>query len=259
MKEEDPVDRVARVTGASYGIGLAISTELVRRGCTVMLSDVQARVHDACAALNAQGGRTGACILNVQEPASVEAGVETTVQKFGRLDILVTNAAHPRTARTILEMTTDDWDGPMAVNVRGALLCIQAAARRMIAQGEGGRIVTIGSTAGLKPYKRRAHYCSSKAAVIQLTKVAALELAEHGITVNCVCPGQTLTENLARMTDGAGLDPVEAAEMRKRQGAIPLGVNTPDDIASIVAHLASPGARKLTGQIIAVDGGGLLT
>jgi len=251
--------RVALVTGASYGIGYAIATALSERGAAVMLTDVQDRVRESAEALSASGARAQGRIVDVEDAASVEAGVQAAVEAFGRLDILVTNAAKPRTARTILEMTSADWDGPMAVNVRGALYCIQAAARQMIVQGDGGRIVTIGSTAGLKPYKRRAHYCSSKAALIQLTKVAALELAEHGVTVNCVCPGQTLTENLVRMTDGAGLNSTEAEEMRKRQATIPLGVNDASDIAAMVAHFASPTARKLTGQVIAVDGGGLLT
>lgn len=252
-------NRVALITGASYGIGQAIAAALARDGCAVMLTDLQSRVHEACAEISDNGGRAAACIMDVTDARSVEAGIEAAVATFGRLDILVTNAAAPRTARTLLEISAEDWDLPMTVNVRGALLCIQAAAKQMIAQGDGGRIITIGSTAGLKPYKRRAHYCSSKAALIQLTKVAALELAEHAITANCVCPGQTLTENLFRMTSGAGLNPTEAEEMRKRQAAIPLGVNAPSDIASIVAHLASAEAGKLTGQIIAVEGGGLLT
>jgi NAD(P)-dependent dehydrogenase (short-subunit alcohol dehydrogenase family) len=250
--------KVAVVTGASYGLGLAISSELARRGAAVLLTDIADKVDAAAQGLVAGGLQAKAARLDVRDIASVEAGIAAGVQTFGRLDILVANAAMPRSAKAILEMDAADWDATMAVNVRGTLFCIQAAARHMIARGGEGRIVTIGSTAGLKPYKRRSHYCTSKAAVIHLTRVAALELAQHKITVNCVCPGQTRTENLNMMISG-GLNSAEADEMRKRQAAIPLGPNDPIDIATAVAFFASPAARTVTGQVLAVEGGGLMT
>jgi NAD(P)-dependent dehydrogenase (short-subunit alcohol dehydrogenase family) len=257
-EHQDLSGLVAIVTGASYGLGYAISEELARRGTAVLITDISERLIDAAATLTSKGYKVKATRVDVCDKSSVEAGVKAAVDAFGRLDILVANAAMPRSAKSVMEMDGTDWDATMAVNVRGALYCIQAAAAQMIAQGAGGRIITIGSTAGLKPYKRRSHYCTSKAAVIQLTRVAGLELAEHKITANCVCPGQTLTDNLKMMVTG-GLNTDEGEEMRRRQAAIPLGPNDPIDIANAVAFFASPAARTVTGQVLAVEGGGLMT
>lgn len=259
MPEKDLEGKVAMITGASYGLGREIASELARRGAAVMLTDISDGVAAASRDLQAQGFRAAAVHVDVSQRGAVKAGIAATVGQFGRLDILVANAAMPRSPKTILEMDDLAWEGTMAVNLRGTLYCIQEAALQMILQGGGGRIVTIGSTAGLKPYKRRSHYCVSKAAVIHLSKVAGLELAEHKITVNCVCPGQTRTENLNAMISGGGLNAAEAEEMRKRQAAIPLGPNDPIDIAKAVAFFASPSARTVTGQVLAVEGGGLMT
>ncbi|WP_016744873.1 SDR family NAD(P)-dependent oxidoreductase [Rhizorhabdus wittichii] len=250
--------RVALVTGASYGLGYSIAEELARRGAAVMISDISDQRDEAAEKLRAAGCKAAAVHIDVRDLALVQAGVARTVEAFGRLDILVANAAMPRTATPILEMDAATWDAAYAVNVRGTLFSFRAAAEQMIRQGEGGRLIAISSTAGLKPYADRSHYCSTKAAVIQLTKVAGLEFASHKITANVVCPGQSNTENLRKMLDGS-TGQAAAEEMRARQARIPLGPNEPIDIANAVAFFASPAARTVTGQIMAVEGGGLMT
>lgn len=257
MDSHEQVGRVSLVTGASYGLGRAIAEVLARRGGSVILTDINENVHETAAALKGEGLDVAATLVDVRDMASVEAGVGFAVKTFGGLDVLVNNAALPRSAVAILDMTADGWDAVMDVNLRGSLFGMQAAAREMVRLGKGGRIINIASTAGTKPYKLRAHYGTSKAAIIMLSRYAALEFAEHKITVNCVAPGQTITENLLKMTSGGAGD-AEAEMMRKRQAAIPLGVNQPSDIANAVAYFASPDAGTVTGQLLVVDGGGTM-
>lgn len=251
------VGKVALVTGASYGIGRAISEELGRRGAIVVLTDISDRADATASELRETGIEAVATRLDVQDIEAVNAAFDFTLKKYGRLDILVNNAAMPRSAKVLMDMDSDTWDATMQVNVRGTLLCMQAAMRAMIAQGEGGRIINIASTAAFRPYKRRGHYCTSKAAIVALSQVAALEFAEHKVTVNCVAPGQTETENLKMMV-GGGLSAEEGEEMRRRQALMPLGVSQPIDIANAVANFASPASRQVTGQTLRVDGGVLL-
>lgn len=257
MSNQELAGRVALVTGASYGLGFAIAEELARRGAAVMISDISERRDEAAEQLRAAGHAAAATPIDVRDLASVEGAVAATVAAFGRLDIMVANAAMPRTAKPILEMDGETWDAMFGVNVRGSLFSIRAAAAQMIRQGEGGRLITISSTAGLKPYAERSHYCSSKAAIIQLTKVAGLEFAAHRITANVVCPGQSVTENLKAMLEGSN-GQEQAEQMRARQARIPLGPNEPGDIANAVAFFASPAAGTVTGQVMAVEGGGLM-
>ncbi|SCW81273.1 Enoyl-(Acyl carrier protein) reductase [Sphingobium faniae] len=256
--ERELEGRAALVTGASYGLGFAIAQELARRGAAVAITDIDDRREEAAARLRADGHRAVAIGVDVTDLDSVRQGVAQTVEAFGALDIQVNNAAMARTARPILEMDAESWDRTFAVNVRGTMFSIRAAAEQMIRQGKGGRIISISSTAGLKPYPQRSHYCSSKAAIIQLTKVAGIEFAPHGITANVVCPGQSVTENLRQMMAGS-TNVREAEEMRARQARIPLGPNDPGDIAHAVAFFASPAAKTVTGQVLAVEGGGLMT
>jgi len=249
--------QVALVSGASYGLGRATAERLSADGYAVMLTDITDRVMDTAEELAASGAAVAGALADVRDKASVDELIEKTVTDLGRIDVVVCNAAASRSSLTVLEMTVEDWDQAWAVNVRGALLCVQAAARKMIAAGTKGRFVTIGSTAAYRPYPRRAHYCTTKSAVVAFTRVAALELAEYGITVNCVCPGPTATENMLMM-QGGGLNATEGEEMRARHAAIPLGVGKPSDIADAVAWFVSPTASHITGQSLLVDGGTLL-
>jgi NAD(P)-dependent dehydrogenase (short-subunit alcohol dehydrogenase family) len=249
--------QVALVTGASYGLGRAISEELLRRGAQVMLADVTDRVQQTTQEL-AQAGLPVACTsLDVTRRESVRDAVTETVRRFGRLDIFVNNAGWSKVMKPLRELTAEDWDTYMHINVRGNLFCLQEAAEAMITGGRGGRFVAIASTAAVKPYKRAAAYCTSKSAIPMLMKTAALELGEHGITVNCVSPGPTTTETNLAHSSGA-IDPKIGEEKRRREALIPLGKNDPVDIATAVAYFASPEARRVTGQMLLVEGGGQL-
>lgn len=249
--------RVALVTGASYGLGRAITEELLSRGAIVMLADISPRVAETTAELTAQGHIVAHCFLDVTDRASVRAAVEATVARFGTLDIFVNNAGWSQKMNLIRDITAEEWDTYMNINVRGNLFCIQEAAEAWIAAEKPGRFIAIASTAAVKPYKMATAYCTSKSAIPMLVKNAALELGSHGITVNCVAPGPTTTEtNLAHSSGKFNTDHGDAK--RKREALIPLGKNDPEDIATAVAYFASPAARKVTGQLLVVEGGGQL-
>lgn len=250
-------DQVALVTGASMGLGRSISMELARRGARVMLTDIDARVHTTAEEIAATGKDVASAHLDVTDRASVAEAVRETVRRFGKLDIFVNNAGWSKVMKPLRELTAEDWDTYMNINVRGNLFCLQEAADAMAAGGRGGRFISIASTAAAKPYKRASAYCTSKSAIPMLMKAAALELAEHGITVNCVGPGPTSTETNLAHTSGA-IDPKVGEDKRRRDALIPLGKNDPIDIATTVAFFASPDARRVTGQFILVEGGGTL-
>jgi len=257
MAEGELNGRVALVTGASYGLGRAIAEELATRGASIMLTDVDERLAGTTAELAAEGRQVAHCRLDVTDRSSVKAAVNETLSRFGGLDIFVNNAGWSKVMSPIREISAEEWDVYMAINVRGNLFCIQEAAEAMIAGGKGGRFVAIVSTAAVKPYKRAAAYCTSKSAIPMLAKAAALELGEHGITVNCVAPGPTVTETNLAHGSGA-IDPKMGEEKRRREAMIPLGKNDPIDIATAVAFFASPAARRVTGQLMVVEGGGQL-
>ena len=257
MTGPELTNQVALVTGASYGLGRAIAEELLKRGAKVMLVDITDRVVSTTAELEAQGFPVAHTFVDITDLGSVDEAVRKTVAHFGRLDIFVNNAGWSKVMKPILELTADDWDTYMDINVRGNLFCIQAAAKSMIAAGQGGRIISVASTAACKPYKGASAYCTSKAAIPMLVKAAALELGEHGITVNCVAPGPTSTETNLAHSSGA-IDPQMGEAKRRREALIPLGKNDPVDIATAVAYFASPVARRVTGQMLVVEGGGLL-
>ncbi|MFM0394914.1 SDR family NAD(P)-dependent oxidoreductase [Paraburkholderia phytofirmans] len=249
--------KVAMVTGASYGLGRAITEELLARGAKVMLTDITDRVETTTEELRRNGHDVAHASLDVTRRESVKAAVDKTLAHFGRLDIFVNNAGWSKVMKPLREITAEDWDTYMAINVRGNLFCLQEAAEGMIAAGNGGRFVSIASTAAVKPYKRAAAYCTSKSAIPMLVKSAALELAEFGITVNCVAPGPTTTETNLAHSSGA-IDPKVGEEKRRREALIPLGKNDPEDIATAVAFFTSAAARRVTGQLLVVEGGGQL-
>jgi NAD(P)-dependent dehydrogenase (short-subunit alcohol dehydrogenase family) len=247
----------ALVTGASYGLGRATAERLIADGYSVVLTDVSDQVFETERALAADGARVTATRLDVRDADSVAGAFDVAAERFGPVSVLVSNAAAARSAAPVVDIPLDVWDETWTINVRGALLCIQAAARRMIDSGTAGRIVVMASIAGLKPLRRKAVYSSTKAALVMLTKVSALDLAEHGIRVNCVCPGPTWTENLQRLDAGL-LGAVEQADFRARNAAIPFGIGQASDVAATVAYLVSPESRHVTGQALVVDGGSLL-
>ena len=254
-------DRVAIVTGAGQGIGKATALALAGAGAHVAVVDIdEAAAGETADAVTARGRRGLALGADVGDVASIDRMVRQVADAFGRIDVLVNNAGVTRRAY-IMDLTEDDWDRIMRVNGKGVFFCLQRVAREMIPR-RSGVIVNIASIAG-KGYvgASNAIYAASKAAVLGMTRMAALQLARHDINVNAICPGTTVTalsnDNLKTRAREEGV-PVEEME-RRRNAGIPLGrPNDPEDIAALAVFLASPGARNITGQSFNVDGGVIL-
>lgn len=240
--------RVALVTGASMGIGHDLALALASAGASVVAA---ARSTDLCDGLvdtiRAGGGTAAAVPLDLRDRPSIERAVGATVEAFGRIDILVNNAGLG-TNHDALSATEAEWDELFAVNVRGLFFACQSAGRRMTEQ-RYGRIVNMSSQAGLVGIRRHAAYSASKAAVIGLTKVLAIEWGPFGVTVNAVAPTFIRTPGTAERLD----QPEFLADVLSR---IPVGrVGTTMDVAGAVVYLASPAAGLVSGSVLAVDGG----
>jgi 3-oxoacyl-[acyl-carrier protein] reductase len=235
--------RRAVVTGAARGIGFAIARRFADEGASVALVDVQAdRLKDAAAAL----GDVPAVVADLAEPEQARAAIHDAAGGLGGLDILV-NTAGILLMAPLLEITPEDWDRTFAVNVRSMLCTIQAAVPYFQEAG-GGKIVNLASMGGKVGAPGQAHYASSKAAVIELTRVAAMELGPLGITVKCICPGYVLTEMGA-----ATRTPEMVAAWSAKS---PLGrLASTDDVAAMALFLASSDGDYCTGQAMNVTGG----
>jgi acetoin reductase-like protein len=261
MPTYDLSGQVAIVTGAGGAIGRAISLRLAREGAAVAVADLnEANAGAVAADIEAAGGRAIPLKVDVARKSDADRMVQETVERLGALDILVNNAGLGAVAR-LLDTDEATWDALMDVNAKGVLLCSQAAARQMIAQGRGGRIINNASGAGkIAPGRGTplGAYAASKHAAVALTKQMGLELAEHGILVNCVCAGivdtpmwDLIDREIARM-EGA---PVGSVKARAVAG-IPVGrIQQPTDVANMVAFLASPEANYITAQALNVCGG----
>lgn len=243
--------KVALVTGGARGIGRAIATAFAEQGAQVAVADL---LLDGARAVtgeidDAGGPRAIALRLDVSNAESVQQSVAATVAEFGRLDILANNAGIHR-GHLIVDFPLDDWEAVFAVNVRGALLCSQAAARQMIAQGEGGCIINMSSASGKKPDQKGAAYCASKSAIIGLTRVLALELGQYGIRANTVLPGATDTQMLREVVDRVPglMDELVARTTLNK-------IATPRDQANAFVFLASDLASHITGEQLVVSGG----
>lgn len=268
--------RVALITvcGKENGIGAAIAQQLARDGFIVAVSDIAAAGVDndnavARAGTSWQGLDTlvariedmGGQALSLTGDVATEAGaaelVAKTIAKYGRLDVLVNNAGapHGQDRGQIEDVPLSAWEAVMAINVRGVFLMSRAAVPHMKNQGHG-RIISMSSVAGLTALPERAAYCASKAAVIGFSRSLAHDLAPSGITVNCICPGSIRTDRAISSTLRAGWSDVDAG-LAERAKVIPMGRHgQPEEIAATVAHLASDKAGFITGQAIAIDGGG---
>jgi NAD(P)-dependent dehydrogenase (short-subunit alcohol dehydrogenase family) len=242
--------RVFVVTGAAQGIGAACAARLAADGAKVALWDVDLAAAQARAeALRAQGAAAEALRCDVARRAEVQAAVAATVRAFGRIDGLVNNAGIFRAA-DFLEVTEEDWDAVIDVNLKGNFLVGQAVARQMVAQGGGGVIVNMSSVNGSMAMASIASYNASKGGINQLTRAMALALADHGIRVNAAAPG-TIATDLARQA-------VLTSEQAKQRilGRTPMKrLGEAEEVADVVAFLLSDAARYMTGEIVHVDGG----
>lgn len=238
-------DKVALVTGAGHGIGRGIARQLAREGASVMVSDLVAeRAAGVGGEIRSEGGEAADLVLDVRDPERVRAGVGAAVERFGRLDVLVANAG--RTDRMpFLETPLDFWEDMLRLNLTGVFLCGQAAARQMVTQGHGGRIVNVSSNSGIRGGRGRAAYGASKAGILNLTQTMALELAPQGILVNALCPGPTRTEIT---TDDAPAPYFLQQMSLKRFGEV-------DEMGKAAAFLASAECSFTTGHMLVVDGG----
>jgi NAD(P)-dependent dehydrogenase (short-subunit alcohol dehydrogenase family) len=245
----------AVVTGAGTGIGAAIARELAGRGHAVAVTDVD-EIAARRVAAELEGAR--AFPLDVTDRQSIEAACESAVEALGPLQVWVSNAGIS-TMRPFVELTEEDWNSNMDVNAKGVFLCGQVAARQFEAQGTGGVIVNTASMAGKRgaaPFL--AHYVASKFAVVGLTQAMAHELAPSNIRVNCVCPGYVSTSMQERELEWeARIRETTVDAVRELWIAdTPLGrIEMPEDVASVVAFLASDDARFVTGEALAVNGG----
>ena len=245
-------DKVVVVTGASLGIGKALTMMLLERGAKVVASSRNEKKLQALretAKCWQDSLLTTTCDVSRQD--DVEAMVAEGVKRFGRIDGLVNNAGlYPVTP--LLDLSEKEWDQVLDTNLKGPFMCSKAVAREMIARGVKGHIVNISSTASLIARPGTVHYASSKGGLNMLTKVLAIELAPHGIRVNCVVPGVIMTEGLQALIQ----NPTNIAEHRTKMARVPLGhEGDPGDVAKAALHFMSDESDYTTGSLLVVDGG----
>lgn len=242
--------KVAVITGSGSGIGRAAALELSHYGAKVIVADIDpAAAERTVAEIRAAGGCAEAVAVNIADEASVDALVARTVELYGGLDIFLANAGIGGEVLPLLEQTNEEFDKVSSVNLKGAFLCGRSAARQMIAQGRGGRIVVTSSIAAVEGGGHHGPYAAAKGGLCSLVRVMAHEWAPHRITVNAVCPGLTDTGITEAMQ---GCPEVLEGMIAK----IPLGrMAKPEEIASAMLYLCTEAAGFITGSIITADGG----
>jgi acetoin reductase-like protein len=251
-------DKVAIVTGGAQGMGRAICLRYAEEGASVVVADLNLGGAEATAKeIEDRGGRAAAVTVDVRDQAQVQQMIDTAVDRFGGLDILVNNAGVGKII-PFLETTEADWDFMFDINCKGLLWCSQAAARQMIEQGRGGKIVNLASQAGRRGEALVLAYCASKACVISMTQSIALALAPHKINVNAIAPGivdtpfwDEVDKQFAKLLD------MEIGEPKRTFiQSIPLGrIEQPEDITGAAVFLASADSDYMTQQTMNVDGG----
>lgn len=236
------------MTGAAAGIGRAAARRLVKDGFRLVALDRDlAGAESLCSEVASGGGDAVAVEVDISNVGSIHAAVAEAERRTGRIDVLV-NSAGVTAGTLALDIEEEEWDRVLDVNLKGTFFVTQACGRGMIQRG-WGRIVNIASVLGLFGFRRRAAYGSSKGALINLTRILAVEWAEHGVTVNAIAPGVTNTPMIAEyMNDPSYLEGLLASTPNRR-------VAEPEDVAVAVSFFASDEAGHTTGQILAVDGG----
>jgi NAD(P)-dependent dehydrogenase (short-subunit alcohol dehydrogenase family) len=250
----DLTGKVAVVTGSGRGLGLAYATELARRGAAVVVTDVDAA--DAVAAVTSitdAGGSAVSEVVPVGTSEAAQALVDRAVTEFGRLDVLVNNAGILRDA-TLWKMTDDDFDAVITTHLRGTFTCTRAAAVRMREQGNGGRIICVGSPTGQVGNFGQTNYAAAKAGIVGMVRTWAMELARAEITVNAVVPvaATAMTETIPFLKPY--VDALKAGEPLPPFARQELGFGSPEDAAGVVAFLASDAAAGITGQAVGIGG-----
>ena len=242
-------DKVAIVTGAGSGIGKAVAMALAEAGADCIVTEQPEKMTDlepVCSAIRENDRKAVPLPLRLPDMASIDALVAEAIREMDRIDILVNNAG-VNIPRDALEVTEEDWDSVLDVNLKGLFFLSQRVASEMIKTG--GKIINMASQNGVVGYYKRAAYCSSKAGVVNLTRVLALEWAKYRINVNAIGPTFILTP----LTQSTFDDPALREDLLKR---IPLGrVGQPEDVVGAVVFLASPAADLITGHTLLVDGG----
>lgn len=246
--------KVAIVTGSGRGLGLAYARELARQGAAVVVNDVDADVAaDAVATIEADGGRAAAIVAPVGSSEAAAQLVSGAVDTFGRLDILVTNAGILRD-KSLLKMTDEDFDAVINVHLRGTFTCVREAYAYFKDNGIAGRIITIGSPTGQRGNFGQSNYAAAKAGIVGMVRTWALEMKRAGVTANAVIPvaATAMTKTVPFFA--------KAVEADERGEAMPeffrkeLGFGTADDVAGLIAFLASDDAAGINGQVIGVGG-----
>ena len=248
------MERVAVVTGAASGMGLAIARHLAAQGDRVALLDLQGEAaRGAAETLRAAGARAIGVEADVTKRSAVDAAIEKVRAELGPIRIMVTAAGLDAFDR-FTEITPEKWERILAINLTGTFHSIQAAVPDML-EARSGRIVTISSSSAQSGAPRMAHYVAAKAGVIGLTRALALDFARHGITVNVITPGMIDTPMLRRAASGGDIGELEKTAAR----AVPVGrPGTPEEVAATCGFLCSDEAAFITGQVVGVNGGMVL-